>query len=292
MSSPGRRGGNIFTDIALIHGPCLEIEKMFTPDQYYYILSQYWVTPIIVVILYLTLIRLGTKWMEDRKPMQVKRLLFIWNSLLAFYSIWATYRLANSVTFHLRHKGIRAILCTLTTDDADNVSAFHAFLFVMSKILEMGDTLFLIVRKRQMLFLHWYHHATVLLLSWLSIVDLAPTSMVFATVNVAVHSFMYTYYALASIGYRIPKRISIGITVMQISQMVIGIVAQSASFYTSQVDSTCRCPSKTLIAAFTIYGSYFALFVHFFVHRYVFSSKPPAVLVVKKITDQNANKAD
>lgn len=35
--------------------------------------------------------------------------------------------------------------------------------FVISKLVELGDTVFLWLDKKPVKFLHWFHHATVLL---------------------------------------------------------------------------------------------------------------------------------
>ena len=37
------------------------------------------------------------------------------------------------------------------------------------KWYELSDTLFLILRKREIIFLHWYHHAATLLLCWIQL---------------------------------------------------------------------------------------------------------------------------
>jgi hypothetical protein len=34
--------------------------------------------------------------------------------------------------------------------------------FTVSKIFELWDTFFIVVRKRPLILLHWYHHVTVL----------------------------------------------------------------------------------------------------------------------------------
>ena len=37
-----------------------------------------------------------------------------------------------------------------------------------SKLPELGDTLFIVLRKQQLIFLHWYHHITVFIYVWYS----------------------------------------------------------------------------------------------------------------------------
>ena len=48
----------------------------------------------------------------------------------------------------------------------NKVSGFWATMFVLSKVPELGDTIFIVLRKQPLIFLHWYHHATVLVYSW------------------------------------------------------------------------------------------------------------------------------
>jgi hypothetical protein len=40
--------------------------------------------------------------------------------------------------------------------------------------------------------------------------------------NFTVHAFMYSYYALKAMNYRVPRFVSMAITVAQLSQMVGG----------------------------------------------------------------------
>jgi hypothetical protein len=39
-------------------------------------------------------------------------------------------------------------------------------IFCISKVPELIDTLFIVLRKQKLIFLHWFHHATVLIYSW------------------------------------------------------------------------------------------------------------------------------
>ena len=56
-----------------------------------------------------------------------------------------------------------------------------AKLFAFSKVFELLDhvldTAFLVARKRLVIFLHWYHHAIVLLYAYNCYVNLAPQSL-------------------------------------------------------------------------------------------------------------------
>jgi hypothetical protein len=81
---------------------------------------------------------------------------------------------------------------------------------------------------------------------------------------------MYTYYALQTIGIRAPKFISMTITSLQIAQMVGGIaVLVLAQYNVMYSGKSCTAPLNILISGLLMYGSYFALFVQFFVKAYL-----------------------
>lgn len=56
------------------------------------------------------------------------------------------------------------------------------------------DTVFLVLRKREVIFLHWFHHVTVLLYCWHAYHHSVAAGLWFATMNYSVHSIMYLYY--------------------------------------------------------------------------------------------------
>uniref|UniRef100_A0A0A9XLR2 Elongation of very long chain fatty acids protein n=1 Tax=Lygus hesperus TaxID=30085 RepID=A0A0A9XLR2_LYGHE len=104
--------------------------------------------------------------------------------------------------------------------------------FILSKIPEMVDTVFLVLQKKKLIFLHWYHHVTVMLFCWHAYCHPIASGLVFAGMNYAVHSIMYLYYFLCSCGYRSTIRpIAPLITCLQIAQMMIGLFVEIYSLY-------------------------------------------------------------
>jgi hypothetical protein len=45
-------------------------------------------------------------------------------------------------------------------------TGFAVMVFAFSKIPELIDTVFIVLRKQSLILLHWYHHITVLLFCW------------------------------------------------------------------------------------------------------------------------------
>lgn len=90
--------------------------------------------------------------------------------------------------------------------------------------------------------------------------------------NYGVHSIMYFYYFLMAIKIRPPWAMMV--TILQISQMVVGVACTIFSFYYLNQPG-CKVSEQNTWAAFVMYGSYLALFVEFFVGRYLLKSKQP-----------------
>lgn len=138
----------------------------------------------------------------------------------------------------------------------------------ISQISELIDTFFIVIHKKPLIFLHWYHHITVLLYCWHSYVTTSPLGIFFSVMNYSVHASMYGYYFLMAMKMR-PKWFNpIIITIFQISQMVVGVSVTLAGFYYYQTDPTCGIQNENNTAAFVMYGSYLFLFLQFFFGRY------------------------
>eukprot|EP01090_Pellita_catalonica_P023547 TRINITY_DN9774_c0_g1_i2.p1 TRINITY_DN9774_c0_g1~~TRINITY_DN9774_c0_g1_i2.p1 ORF type:complete len:196 (+),score=9.73 TRINITY_DN9774_c0_g1_i2:79-666(+) len=163
---------------------------------------------------------------------------------------------------------------------------FWAWVFALSKYLELFDTILLILKNphRPIRFLHWYHHITVLLFTWYAGVLHFSAGMQFIIFNGIVHSFMYLYYFLTEIKIKIPGPLAMALTMLQISQMVYGIFVNATVAYRTYIlgdACTCEAMPAILLAALGMYGSYLFLFVKFFVQRYM-HPKPRGKIDTKK----------
>ncbi|XP_043712173.1 elongation of fatty acids protein 3-like [Telopea speciosissima] len=100
---------------------------------------------------------------------------------------------------------IRWIFCFPTNTPPSGPIFFWAYVFYLSKILEFIDTILILLSpstNRRLTFLHVYHHAVVVVMCYLWLhtsQSLVPVALV---TNASVHTVMYGYYMLCSLGRR------------------------------------------------------------------------------------------
>ena len=169
-------------------------------------LDQHWYISWTCSVAYVALLYLGAKWMKHRKPYNLRRPLLMWNMALAIFSI-ATFRRSEvpKVAEKLFTEGIEEVSCRSTSFDNPKHLVW-IFLFTVFKVVELGDTAFIVLRKTPLNFLHWYHHITVLVYSWYIVPQRPASAIMFLAMNSAVHSIMYSL--LCSKGSRISCAIS------------------------------------------------------------------------------------
>ena len=146
--------------------------------------------------------------------------------------------------------------------------AVWGYVFGLSKAIELGDTVFIVLRKTPLSFLHWYHHITVFVFTWASLADPPAVTHWFGMMNFIVHSLMYTYYGCRASGWRIPSKVALTITVLQLLQMFMGVYITILS-YLQRGDERCEVREDLFLAAVGMYASYALLFMNFLYQRYI-----------------------
>lgn len=148
----------------------------------------------------------------------------------------------------------------------EHISICHIFLY--SRILELVDTLWICLRKknRQITFLHVFHHSFVLLMTWFYI-KFAPggATAMFPIVNGIVHTIMYAYYILSTFESMKPylwwKKY---VTTIQLIQFVI----LGLHFAVAALTPNCGYPRALSLTGVAIACMFFALFAAFYKQTY------------------------
>lgn len=243
--------------------------------------------PIIVVSVYLGLIF----YLPDHiaKPIKMRKFFAVWNFLLCAFSIIGASRVVPVLYTNLRDKGFHYTVCTDPEQwYLKGGCGFWTALFIYSKIPELLDTLFLVLQKKNVIFLHWFHHCTVLLYCWHAFHFRIAPGLWFASMNFCVHSVMYAYYFLCIIGFRsFARPIAPLITAVQVLQMVGGIIVTVTSAYTHYYSGPAACfvTGSNYRLGLMMYTTYFVLFVVLFYNLYIGKKRAVAVGCPPKAED-------
>ena len=195
---------------------------------------------------------------------------------LAVFSLLGFTTLLPPLLEALVAGGVQHSVCSNSAMSQSH-TALWIFLFILSKIAEFGDTVFIVLRKSPLNFLHWYHHITVMLYCWNGYSNWGAVGLWFAIMNLFVHFVMYSYYAVKASGHKLPASISQCITILQLSQFFMGIIWNLMAIWLkkSPGGEDCDLDDSKFYAAMAIYGSYSILFLNFFYHRYIKKSTIP-----------------
>ena len=157
------------------------------------------------------------RFMKNREPLHLRPALAAWSAFLAAFSIIGAARLIPERLHAVQTHGWTYSVCQRKL--LSGPVGFWTLLFILSKFFELGDTLFIVLRKQRLILLHWYHHVAVLILAFYTPAWEQPFGRWFAAINYGVHAIMYSYYTLRALKIRVPKMVSMTITITQIAQV-------------------------------------------------------------------------
>lgn len=226
--------------------------------------------PVIACILYMVFVFGVQRLMVDREAYDLRGPLGLWNLFLSTFSFLGALNVVPHLFMLIYRDGFQSAMCySAQANMGTGTAGLWVILFILSKFPELVDTAFIVLRKKNLIFLHWYHHITVLLFCWHSFAVQSSAGLFFVAMNYSVHAIMYLYYFLN--GKKMwPRWIPvIIITLMQLGQMVLGVTTSVASYYHRVNGNKCNVPLDNLVAGSAMYFSYFLLFFHFLLMRFV-----------------------
>ncbi|RNF07094.1 fatty acid elongase [Trypanosoma rangeli] len=232
-------------------------------------------------VLYVVLVFcVPTHVMKNREPFNLRVPLIIWNLALCLFSVCGTVSCVNNMIYLYLDRGFYKTTCFFDKNVTfDGELAFWVFYFILSKIPEMLDTVFLVFQKKPVIFLHWYHHLTVTIFCWHAGSALISSGLWFATMNYCVHAIMYFYYFICACGLRkMIRPIAPFITMMQLLQMVVGTLIVGYTAYHSYLSGYgCEVNRTSIRLGLVMYASYFVLFAMLFGRLYLKKGKSTGV---------------
>lgn len=169
-------------------------------DKDLFVLSNGLLNIILLVGTYLmTVLYIGPKLMKNRKPLEVKSLIRLYNFSMILMNIYLIKR-----ALVLVDNGRSFFNCNGVETDHSRVDEIAQIteLFLLSRFADFLDTIWFVLRKKHshISFLHVFHHSYVPTVAYMATrwVPVVPNAMSFPFINSAIHVVMYAYYLLAT----------------------------------------------------------------------------------------------
>ncbi|XP_021373456.1 elongation of very long chain fatty acids protein 7-like [Mizuhopecten yessoensis] len=228
---------------------------------------------LVICVLYVIIVQFGPTIMANRKPMEIKNVLLVYNLGMVALSTYIF------MEFLLSGWAVGYSLHCQPVDYSNSKAAVRmastCWWFYISKFIELFDTIFFIMRKKfsHVSFLHVFHHG-IMPFSWWFGVKFVPGGFgtFHALLNSFIHLMMYTYYGLAALGPQYQKFLwwKKYMTKLQLTQFILCLVHASQLLYI-------ECNYPTLFAYWiALYaGIFLVLFAHFYYKAYISRKSKP-----------------
>lgn len=218
----------------------------------------------------LSVLYVGPRLMHNRKPLEIKNLIRLYNAAMILINIYLIKRalsLVDNGRSFFNCKGVEMDFSRV--DEIANITE----IFLLSRLADFLDTIWFVLRKKHshISFLHVFHHSYVPTVAYIGTrwVPVVPNAMSFPFINSAIHVVMYSYYLLATYPQMRPylwwKRY---LTALQMLQFVTVLIYNVFGFfYFSKVCGKSHTPA--LVGSLISAVIFLALFNSFYKRAYI-----------------------
>ncbi|KAL8698960.1 MAG: hypothetical protein Q9224_001618 [Gallowayella concinna] len=250
----------------------------YPPSAFYFVPAQ---TPLSTIqatatmlLTYYLVVFAGREFMKNRPPFKLNGLFMIHNLYLTVASAIMLALFIEQLLPTVWRKGVFFAICDHRGGWTRQLVVLY-YMNYLTKYIELIDTIFLVLKKKPLTFLHTYHHGATALLCYTQLIGLTAVSWVPITLNLLVHVVMYWYYFQSARGVRIWWKE--WITRLQIVQFVIdlGFVYYASYNYFSStyfpnlpIQGKCAGEEFAAFAGIGILSSYLLLFISFYFATY------------------------
>lgn len=225
----------------------------------------------LIFLVYLCAVWVGPRLMKHREPVDLKVVLIVYNFAMVGLSAYMFHEFL--VTSWISNYSYLCQPVDYSTSPLAMRMANACWWFFFSKVIELSDTLFFILRKKnsQLTFLHVYHHGTMIFNWWLGVKYVAGGQSFFiGLLNTFVHIVMYSYYCLAAFGPHMQKYLwwKRYLTSLQLIQFMMFLLHTGYNLFTE-----CNFPNYMNMLVFGYCITLIILFSNFYYQSYLNKKK-------------------
>ncbi|KAK3848002.1 MAG: fatty acid elongase [Linnemannia gamsii] len=220
-------------------------------------------------VTYLFVIFGGRQVMKNQDAFKLKHLFILHNFLLTVASGALLMLFVENLVPILARHGLFYAIC----DDGAWTQRLELLYYLnyLVKYWELADTVFLVLKKKPLEFLHYFHHSMTMILCFVQLGGHTSVSWVPITLNLTVHVLMYYYYMRSAAGVRIWWKQYL--TTLQIVQFILDLgfiyfcsYTYFAFTYAPHLPNAGKCAGTEGAALFGcgLLSSYLLLFINFY----------------------------